>query len=291
MPATAARSESDGEPMSGITIGLPGHPAVPYTAVAGPLAAALNVFEANHPWIVADSTTVIGELMNAGVVYPFDTLDHVFRWARVRLVSQAVLRHASAAGAADRLRTWYRLIEAQRTEFRRVGELVGQPQVFTCLGIDYTLVKSAANHYYASRDGHTVLYNGRLTDTKARSIVRLLHENRTATDADTGHVDEFVCAFLAEPTRWPEEQAFNLLALHAQPADRALTGNVGTIVLPMTSGSTYEPATGRPGAQVPRRTLDFADKIGLTAIIDQEIQAPTTNSVATFRANVLSQYL
>jgi hypothetical protein len=277
---------------SGISVGLPGHASVRHDTVAGPIATALAVYEANHPWIVADSTVMINELMNAGVGYPFDTLDDVFLWARIRLVTSEILRFAAAPGGNSNWRRWYRLIEAQRTEFQRVGDLdpTAGPQVFTCLGIDYTLVKAGNSHYYVSRNGKNIGYSGRLTDSKVRSIIKMLHGGTLPGGGDTGHIDEFVCAYLAEPTRWSEEQAFNLFAIKTSPADRALTGSVGTILLPMASGSTYEPATGRPGAQVPRRIIHFATQIGLVAVVGQEIQNPTTTSVATLRANVLGQY-
>lgn len=204
----------------GIQIGAPGPniPKVRFDTTAGPVAAALAVYEAAHPWIIVDSTTFIDELMNAGVMYEFDTLDDVFLWARIRLVTTELMRVVTA-GANSQWRMRYHLLETQRAEFQRVGELnpVAGPQVFTCLGINYTLVKSDTNHYYVDRNGRTVTYNGALTDTKLRSILGLLHKNQPATGADTAHIDEFVCACLAEPTRWPEEQAFTLLAATTHP--------------------------------------------------------------------------
>jgi hypothetical protein len=273
---------SHAEPPGGVNVGQAGLPLVRYRVTPGPVAAAQAIFDAASPWVTAPCTPLIQTLMNAGVTYAVETLDELFWWARVRLVTQDLLAFSvlpPAAGDSQSQRKWksaYQVIEAQRTEFQRVGELnpAQHQQILTCLTRQYVLTRQAASHYYASRGGNAVTYTGRLTVGGARSILNGLGRvaNNQPFDPatlDDGAVDEFVCAFFAEPTRWREEQVFNLLALFNAPVDTVLTGANG--ILPMAAGTTWDQALGVVGAQVPKRVWEFAHALGMDVTISQEL--------------------
>ena len=133
-----------------------------------------------------------------------------------------------------------------------------------------------------------------MTIATAKSVVRLLNllqEQREARQGDVEDtvVDEFVCAFLAEPTRWAEEQVFNQLALrgHGGQAELPLTGSQAPSALPMASGTTWEPQLMRLGGETPSRIVGFARAIGLDLIIDAEKNAGDLNA---FLAGMKRQY-
>jgi hypothetical protein len=289
---------SHADPPGGVNVGQPGLALTRYRATAGPVAVALGVFDAACPWITAPCTVIIDSLMNAGVTYAVDTLDQLFWCARIRLVMQDLMAFSivpAAPGDSPDQRRWkaaYQLLEAQRAAFQQVGNLPAAPRTFTCLTRQYLVVPQAANHYYVSRNGNVITYTGRLSAAGARSILNGLSRvaNNAPFDAatlDDGAVDEFVCAFFAETTRWREEHAFNLLALFNGADAQALTGANG--ILPMAAGSTYDQNLGVIGAQVPKRIWEFARILGMNQIIAQELVTPA-QTLPGFLTAMRAQY-
>jgi hypothetical protein len=270
-----------------ISIGPAGLPQTVYTnANLAALLAALAVHEVNQPWIIPASTAHIQNLIVPNVTYQFESNAQCFQWARTRMVT-AELMNVCLNGGGPQANAWrarYNFIEALRQQFAAAG-LANNP--FAFLGNNYIVTQQAANHYYIARNGQTVLYAGHLTTADARAILQALNQppgQQGNPNVAAAAVDEFACAFLAETTRWPEEQVFNLLGLRAA-VGTTLTGQGKT--LPMTSGTTWEPALGVIGRETPRRIVLFAEQIGLDLVIAQELAAP---SLAAFLTGVRVQY-
>jgi hypothetical protein len=267
-----AKSKQPGQAVNiGLKIGQPGM-AVVHQGVDA------NTFQQHtqaYPWIAQEAQALIDALVNAPVLYEFDSFADVFSWVKIRLVTRHLLvRITSDPDDATESETeWkrrYGLIEGVRTTFEQCGELSAP---FTFLNVTYTLAKQEHHHYYVTNSNKTVVtYNGKLKAGDARSFIDKIDFGKNVGKSESGLCDEFVCAFFAEPTRWPEEHVFNLLACSETlpvPA-QGLTGNMGSsVLLPMASGSTWEAGLRVLGTQAPMRTVRFAAGCGLTQIIDE----------------------
>jgi len=265
-----------------VTIGLPGgaHQRVDYTqgadvpTIMGNLANRL----AAPPWLSAWFQPHLLALVTGPASYVFDTADDVVDWIVLRELAASWRRFAAnpavPAGVESRgqqLKTKYALVEQIRTQYAAAGALGGN---FYLFGLTYQLQNAAANHFYASRNGHVVVYGGFTRADARRVLDHLEHKGaNTAYPGEGLHVDNFVCAFLAEPTRWPEEQVFNLLAVTRPdgPGNTQMVGGGVAGTLPMAGGSTWEPALGAIGPQLPKRALDHARSEGIKDLIDDRL--------------------
>lgn len=283
------------ELVGAIAIGRPGTTVTTHQQMDAEVTESLARFEAGRPWMIQASTTLIGQLLASGVTYPFDTYQELFTWARIRVVTQDMLtavKALPAQGGTNGQKRWraiYRALERQRSLFQQAGDA---QQPFTLLDRTYTVrsVPNTRNHYYAERNSQVITYQGRLTVRAAQNITNCLAGGPTASPGavNDGPLDEFVCAFLAEPTRWEEEHIFNILAIMSKDLDAVLTENIGTILLPMAAGSTWEPQLNQLGAQAPRRIVGFATARGMTDVINQEVT--TAVDLNAFKTSMRSQY-
>lgn len=237
-------------------------------------------------WLPAQLTTTV----NSAIAYEFDTMDDVVRWALLREILAALETFmtgpAPAAPVKPRARQTrgsYAALEGERTRFVAAGDGDG---AFKFCGLDYIIERQAGrNHYYVYRIFGTkgkksIVYSG---VQRSAAIAVITHMVKEGHDARYGgapsDVDDFVCAFFAESTRWSLERVLNVLALTRPGAgDSKLTGDaLGS--LPMASGSTYEPASGEIGRQTPRRALQHADSEGIWAHVAAAL--PTSTDLTT----------
>jgi hypothetical protein len=174
----------------------------------------------------------------------------------------------------DKARIAYAAIEAERVRYAAAGNISGPFQLF---GLTYQLTNQGARHFYAARPaGTNIEYHG-LPRDRAKAVfnhlVRSAAAGNTATAAYDGpatEVDDFVCAFLAEPTRWPEDQVFNILAL-MRGGTQELTGGASPNALPMAGGTTWDATLGMLGRQLPKRAVQHATAEGLMVVMRQEL--------------------
>ena len=263
-----------------VIVGLPGanNQRTTYDATqAGNLVAALNAPIAGMPpwmnvWLAPHLTAI--EASQAS--YEFDAVTDVAWWVVIRELARDLLTYvqqprvaANRGEAGDKARAAYGPIEAQRATYAAQGAVNGQYQLF---GLTYQLTNQGANHFYAARPaGRNIEYHGLKRD-RAKAIINHLVKSGPAAayHGDSADVDDFVCAFLAEPTRWSEEQVFNILAL-TRGGDAPLTGSDSPNSLPMAAGSTWDANLSQLGRQLPKRAITHARTEGLMAIIEQEL--------------------
>ncbi|MEU6167219.1 eCIS core domain-containing protein [Streptomyces tanashiensis] len=183
-----------------------------------------------------------------------------------------------------------RILRREQARFAAVGitstgsEEESQRRDFTILGRTYSVGRQGTNHYYVfPPNGGMHTYAGGddgLRRNTALPIVEALIQSNNTEEAPAGQqisvrdLDEFVFAFLAEPTRWNPEHIFNVLALERQPnpplpgGSPRITGGAATIPLPMAAGGTFNPDTG-PGNlgvladRVPDRAITMIRRLGL----------------------------
>ncbi|SNT50886.1 hypothetical protein SAMN05443665_103727 [Actinomadura meyerae] len=227
-------------------------------------------------WYEKTARRLLQELIKPKVTYRFADDEAVHYWTLTRVVTTHLWTLSTEMLAEpdnQELReepwqeTWseqYLAIERLRAQFQAAAG--GN---FTFLGKDYQLKRQfpdIANHIYVYRRGTSVVYHGIKIST-ARAIMDAIEgPARKLAEAD---IDDFVCAFFAEPTRWPEEQMFNLLAIAGTRSDTQLTGDNG--ILPLASGSTWEARLNAPGREVPRRIVEYTTSIGLHHALNQEL--------------------
>lgn len=232
-------------------------------------------------WLPAQLTTTV----NNAIAYEFDTIDDVVRWALLRevLVALETFMTGPAPVApkprARQTRGSYAWLEGERARFVNAGNGDG---AFKFCGLDYIVERQAGlNHYYVYRifgakGKKSIVYSG---VERSAAIAVMTHGVQQGHNIRYGgapsDVDDFVCAFFAESTRWNLERVLNVLALTRPGAgDSKLTGDaLGS--LPMASGSTYEPAAGDIGRQTPRRALQHADSEGIWAQVEAALPAST----------------
>jgi hypothetical protein len=236
-------------------------------ALAGRLAAPAWL----NAWTQAELTT----LVTAAVSYEFDTADQVLDWLLVKDVTtrlHAYVAHNNPGRAGDRgkdMMTSYQALETLRARYRQVGEANGN---FTVFGLTYSLRKEGAGHYYAARNGHEVLYSNLSRETAAGLVSHLVNFGEDEEYGNDVAVDNWVCSFLAEPSRWPQEQFFNLLATTKTGSPTTnMVGQQG--VLPMAGGTTWNKDLGVIARGLPARGLEYAEKEGLKTIIDLALPA------------------
>ncbi|MDH2427532.1 hypothetical protein [Sphaerisporangium sp. TRM90804] len=277
-------------PQGHITVGDPGAGPAAYEDAATLLQLTAALHE-DRPWLVAELTRLLRDMLAPKVTYAFRHDRQLFQWLLVRLVTSDLLPRVSApATPADAkglrdLRQKHALIEAQRAMFATAGNQSGP---FAFLGQHYRLQRAEQNHYDVSLNGKIVRYKKKLTVQAAQRIVEALRTGAPgAVGASTQQVDEFVCAFLAEPTRWREEQVFNLLAL-SSTLNGPLTGADDASALPMTAANTWEPTLRELGPQTPVRAVHFAGAVGLLTHIDQALTTATDRPA--FLAEVRAHY-
>ncbi|HWI06290.1 MAG TPA: hypothetical protein VNT54_02095 [Solirubrobacteraceae bacterium] len=299
MPALARVVSERGSPagaelMRSAVVGLPGanNPKTTYAAVPADVnllaAAAANALPPNVAawpgWFANWLQPHLQTLVSSPIAYTFDTTLDAVHWILVRELMVEIGRYTNTAnppgaqartGRGRSMRADLRLLEPLRNAYDLAG---AANQNFPFCGRTYALVNSGLGHHYASRAGTTIVYSEDFTRGDARAVLQHLrnHGSGAAYTGPDKDVDNFVCAFLAEPSRWRVEHVFNVLALNVGDDNDPI---VGTAVhaLPMAGGSTWEPgANGGPGSiahGLPRRALQFAQSTGLIAVIDQEIGA------------------
>lgn len=234
------------------------------------------------PWLATACKEPITRLIEAPVLYEFKDLPTLCQWAQIDILTTKILEVVKAepsledTDTAKEWKTWYSVIETQRQEFERLGEQATQQnQAFTFLGLSYTLRKQGTRHYYISRRDKPIVYAEKLTGRDAKALVHRMQENEAfepnATHQDYTHVDDFVCAFFAEPTRCPQEHIFNLMVLK-DSVKTAVTGRNANPKLPMAGGGTWEPDKGVLGSRAPQYIVDFARYFELFDMIRDAIQ-------------------
>lgn len=244
-------------------------------------------------WYDEAAQKLFEELIKPEVTYRFSNYKACYHWTLTRIVSKYLFvlstKMLKEPDNADLRKgkwqsVWYEkfvLIEELRARFQAAAD-----GPFEFLGQTYTLKKpdtQIINHIYVYRGNKSVLYHG-LTVSGARAVLAGIKSSKQEKllQAD---IDDFVCAFFAESTRWPEEQMFNLFAtLAVANQDLLLTGENG--ILPLASGSTWEVQLSAIGREVPRRIVDFATYTGLHLVLEQEL--PTAASASQFASRVLS---
>ena len=265
-------------------VGLPG-PDIPKVTYAnlpvdlGPLVAAAGLAMPAPGWFAGWLLPHLQTLIQAPIAYTFDTALDVVRWILVReLMAELGQYTVNPANSRDergkQMRSDLVLIRPLQLAYDAAGQA---SQQFRFCGRTYDLVNAGPRHHYASRDGHTILYSEDFTRSHARAVISHLrdHGRDARYNGPDMHVDNFVCAFLAEPTRWSPEHIFNLLATTqtGSPDDKIV--GTSASALPMAGGSTWEPglegAAGMIAHGLPRRALQFAQSMGLFVIIDQEL--------------------
>ncbi|MCB8907628.1 MULTISPECIES: DUF4157 domain-containing protein [unclassified Streptomyces] len=194
-----------------------------------------------------------------------------------------------------------RILRREQARFAAVGitstgsEQESQRRDFTILGRTYSVGRQGTNHYYVfPPNGGMHTYAGGddgLRRNTALPIVEALIQSSNTEDAPTGQqisvrdLDEFVFAFLAEPTRWNPEHIFNVLALDRQPnpplpgGSPRITGGAATIPLPMAAGGTFNPDTGPDNLgvladRVPDRAITMVRRLGLDRGLTQLLRKP-----------------
>ncbi|MFG2004978.1 hypothetical protein ACGFNU_38120 [Spirillospora sp. NPDC048911] len=246
-------------------------------------------------WYEETARKSLLELIKPNVTYRFVSHQAGYYWTLTRIVTKYLLMYsqrmlAEPDNAALRKGSWkagwcikFALIAPLCTGFQTAAE-----GPFSFLNQQYLLKKpfpDVDNHIYVYRGADSIVYHG-LTVAAARSILAELEqpEDRKISRDD---IDDFVCAFFAEPTRWPEEQIYNLFATLAATPDTLLTGENG--ILPLASGSTWEAKLNVPGREVPKRIVDFALITSLHHVLEQEVTLADT--VNAFAAQVLNNML
>lgn len=219
-----------------------------------------------HPWLQEP----IRQLAESSVEYRFAAARNVATWAALKdavdhligLEAGETDELSGGSANSDRWETAKKVLTDQQSLYRQAGESPGGGR-YSLFGQGYNLEKLGEGHYYATKVGseEPVLYQGRLTSGSLRGIVDAL-----AVDSEyrpqgvtAQQVDEFVCACLAEPSRWRGEQVFNIFAENDQPP-QPLTGQ-GAGALPMTTGSTWEPTLVQLGRETPTRALTFLNTV------------------------------
>jgi len=262
-----------------VVVGVPGanNPKTTYDgAHAGLLVVALAGPIAGTPaWINGWLAPHLTAIEASPASYEFNAVTDVAWWVVIRELATDLLgylqqpRVPGNTDKGDKLRTAYAPIEALRVIFAAQGAISGQYQLF---GLTYHLTNQGANHYYAARPaGTNIEYHG-LRRGRAKALVNhLLRSGAAAAYAGVpAEVDDFVCAFLAEPTRWPEEQVFNVLAL-TWSGDEVLTGSESQNSLPMAGGTTWDANLSELGRQLPQRAIRHVTSEGLMTVIRQEL--------------------
>jgi hypothetical protein len=267
-----------------VVVGLPGpnNPKTTYDgAHAGNLVAALNVIAGMPPWINAWLQPHLTAIEASPASYELDNVDDIAWWIVIRELAGDLLAYlqqprvlANRGDTGDNLRRAYAAIEAQRAIYAAQGAIGGQYQLF---GLTYQLTNQGPNHFYAARPaGTNIEYHGLRRDRAKALVNHLLASGAGAAGAaytgEAKEVDDFVCAFLAEPTRWPEDQVFNVLTL-TRAGTQPLTGSESANSLPMAGGTTWDANLSQLGRQLPKRAISHATAEGLMAIIAQELPA------------------
>lgn len=272
-------------------VGIPGpnNPKTTYSAAAaGNLVAALpGPIAGMPPWAIGWLQPHLTALEASPATYEFDNVTDIAWWIVVRELATdllAYIQQPPAPGQADtggKVRRAYATIEAQRALYAQRGAASQSYQLFN---LTYQLTNQGANHYYAARPaGRNIEYHG-LPRSRAKALVNHLVRSgaNAATAAYPGEdneVDDFVCAFLAEPTRWAEEQVFNVLTL-TRTEEQPLTGSASPNALPMAAGGTWNAALNQLGHDAPKRALRHATAEGLMPIVRQEL--PLAGNWAAF---------
>jgi hypothetical protein len=241
-------------------------------------------------WYDETAQKFLEELIKPKVSYRFIDYEAAYYWTLTRVVtrflwslSKKMFEEPNNQDVRKESwqKTWserYLALEGLRAEFQAAAD-----GSFSFLGQNYLLKKpfpNIDNHIYVYIRGESIVYHG-VTVAAARAITDAIKSpGKKLAEAD---IDDFVCAFFAEPTRWPEEQMFNLLAIAGANSEVVLTGTNG--VLPLASGSTWEAQLNAPGREVPRRITDYAKVIGLSYVLDQELG--TSKSAKQFALKVI----
>jgi hypothetical protein len=228
-------------------------------------------------WLSAWVQGELNTLVTGGAPYDFDTADQVLDWLLLREVTTRLHNyvarnnpnHAGDRGTA--MMATYQKVEALRTRYAQTGEASGN---FTVFGLTYTLRKEGAGHYYAARGGHEVLYSNLSRETAAGILAHLEYNGEAEQYGNDVAVDNWVCSFLAEPSRWPQDQFFNLLATTKTGAPQTnMVGQQG--ILPMAGGTTWNKDLGVIARGLPLRALEYGENEGLKALIDVALPAST----------------
>ncbi len=265
-------------------IGPPGQ-AQPETAQQLRANPQISPFIDRHPWLGA----LIDQVAASPVEYNFQDPRHVVLWVAGREVADHLVGlEAGAVGNArggtadpDRFETAKRILTQEQQAYATAGESDGGG-TYTLFGQSYTLTRQGQGHYYATKVGRNepVLYQEQLSSEALRAIIDAVDQGRRNGGRPTGvteqQVDEFVCACLAEPSRWQGEHAFNIFADHDQPPQR-LTGQAKG-ALPMTTGSTWEPALVQLGRETPTRAVAFLNTVpSLRGAIQKSLKRSTAS--------------
>jgi hypothetical protein len=240
-------------------------------------------------WVGGLVTNDLPALVTGAAAYEFATADDVVDWIVLRGVATQLRRFAAApmpgnpvqaarvTPTGEDLKGAYQDIETLRAAYQQAGNAAQNAPAgkspFSVFGINYEVDYSGPNHHYAFRNGVSVVYSEQFKRSNAKSILNHLRYN--GRNAQFGGrvemVDNFVCSFLAEPTRWPAEQIFNLLATQNDGADSAMAGGTVAGTLPMAAGGTYNAALQVVGHDMPNRALVHARSEGLWATIDASL--------------------
>lgn len=190
---------------------------------AGNLLAPAVAGFANAPgWLAAWMQPHLDAIVTAPANYALDTAGELGRWIVLRELLAELRTLLSTPGNAGvtpdgrRARRLYQVIEAERANYAAAGLASAQ---YTFLGHTYQLQNQGANHYYASRNGHNIEYGADFTRKDALDVLKHFVQTPNVPYAHATDVDNFICAFFAEPTRWPEEQVLNTLAIMRKGAD------------------------------------------------------------------------
>ncbi|WP_371625602.1 DUF4157 domain-containing protein [Streptomyces sp. NBC_01116] len=268
---------------------------------------------------------LLTSMVESGINYTFSqgTAADALLWVAMQSVVEDLYRHlsrhidtpeqegeapAQEAGApavggqnsysfTDKLR----ILRSEQARFAAVGitstgsEQAEQRRDFTILGRTYSVGRQGTNHYYVfPPDGGMHTYAGGedgLRKNTANAVTQALLYSSNTEAAPTGaqpsvrDLDEFVFAFLAEPTRWNPEHIFNVLALEREPkptlpgGSPRITGGAATVPLPMAAGGTFNPDTG-PGNlgvladRVPDRAITLTRRLGLSGGLTKLLGRP-----------------
>jgi hypothetical protein len=243
----------------------------------GELVAQLKKDRPVPAWYDTTARKFLEELIKPKVSYRFSDYKAGYYWTLTRVITRYLWAMSKAMyeqpeNDALRKQSWqkawstrYTLIENLRRQFQAAAD--GD---FTFLEQNYRLEKpfpDIGNHIYVHRGNQAIVYHG-ITIPTARGILEAIEKPGKAK-LNRADIDDFVCAFFAESTRWPEEQMYNLFATFGKRSEVVLTGDNG--ILPLASGSTWEARLNALGRDVPRRTVDYTKGIGLNYVIDQEL--------------------
>jgi hypothetical protein len=255
--------------------------------LTGALAARLGAVPG---WVAAEVANDLPALVTGAAAYEFATPGDVVDWIVLRAVATRLHGFAAAPMPANAqhaaqitptgedLKEAYVAIEALRAAYQQAGNAAQHAPSgkapFNLFTLNYEVDYSGPNHHYAYRNGESVVYSEQFKRSNAQSILNHLRYNgRNARfGGRVEMVDNFVCSFLAEPTRWPVEQIFNLLATqNTDGEDSAMAGGTVAGTLPMAAGGTYNAVRQVVGHDMPNRALAHARSEGLWDKIDAKL--------------------